>query len=58
MPSSTPVLELSVSSPTAVIINSTVAMSFTIINPSNATAHGATIEAGTLFSNFKIISSD
>jgi hypothetical protein len=56
-PTSDPVLYLSVSYPSSVSINSTFTMSFTIRNPTNATAHGATIEANVLFENFAIESS-
>jgi hypothetical protein len=56
-PTSDPVLYLSVSYPSSVSLSSTVTMSFTIRNPTNATAHGATIEADVLFANFAIVSS-
>ncbi len=56
-PSSTPVLTLTVSYPPSTTLNSTITMSFTMKNPTNATAHGATIEASVLFANFAILSS-
>jgi len=56
-PASEPVLTFSVSYPSSVTLNSNVTMSFTIRNLANATAHGATIEAQTLFENFAVVSS-
>jgi hypothetical protein len=57
LPTSAPVLNLTVSYPPSVTLNKNITMSFTIRNPKNATAHGATIEADALFANFAIVSS-
>ena len=56
-PTANPVLYLSVSYPSSASVNSTVTMSFTMRNPTNATAHGVTIEADVLFAEFAILSS-
>jgi uncharacterized membrane protein len=56
-PSPTPVLSLTVSYPSSAKMNTKVTISFTIINTKSATAHGATIQAPILLSNFAIQSS-
>jgi len=56
-PTSDPVLSLTVSYPSSVAMNTNITMSFTIRNLASTTAHGVTIEAETLFSNFAIVSS-
>ena len=50
-----PVLSLAVSYPSSVAMNTNITMSFTIRNLASTTAHGATIEAETLFSYFAIV---
>jgi hypothetical protein len=52
-----PVLSLSVSYPTAVSQNSNLIMSFTIRNTGDITAHGATIEANIILTEFTVVSS-
>jgi hypothetical protein len=56
-PTDTPVLSLSVAYPSSVSLNSNFTVSFTIRNLTNFTAHGATIEANALFTDFVVISS-
>jgi len=56
-PSSDLPLTLTVSYPPSVTSNTNVTMSFTLRNPTTATAHGATIEANALFANFVVVSS-
>ena len=56
-PGPTPVLSLTVSYPYSVRVNTRVTVSFTVINPSTSTAHGANIQAPLLLSNFMIQSS-
>ena len=56
-PTSTPVLSLTVSYPSSAKMNTRVTVSFTVINPTTATAHGATIQAPVLLANFMIQSS-
>ena len=56
-PGPTPVLSLTLSYPSSAKMNTKVTVSFTIINPTTATAHGATIQAPVLLSNFVIQSS-
>jgi hypothetical protein len=54
---SSPILSFTAAYPSSASINSNLTMSFTIRNPTNATAHEATIEADTLFANFAVVSS-
>lgn len=56
-PTTGPILTFTVAYPSSVSLNSTFTMSFTIRNPTNATAHGTTIEADTLFASFAVVSS-
>ena len=56
-PSSDLPLTLTVSYPPSVTSNTNFTMSFTLRNPTTATAHGATIEANALFANFAVVSS-
>jgi hypothetical protein len=56
-PTPNPILNFNIGYPSSASLNSTITMSFTIRNPTNATAHGATIEADTLFTDFRIVSS-
>jgi hypothetical protein len=52
-----PYLTLSVSYPQTVTFNTLFTIDFTVINPTNAIAHGATIQANILFADFMIQSS-
>jgi hypothetical protein len=52
-----PYLTLSVSYPQTVTFNTLFTIDFTVINPTNAIAHGATIQANILFADFLIQSS-
>ena len=52
-----PYLTLSVSYPQTVPLNTLCTVEFTVTNPTNATAHGATIQANILFGDFVIQSS-
>jgi hypothetical protein len=54
---SSPILSFTVAYPSSTSINSTITVSFTIRNPTEATAHEATIEADSLFANFAVVSS-
>jgi hypothetical protein len=54
---SSPILSFTAAYPSSTSINSIITMSFTIRNPTNATAHEATIEADALFANFAVVSS-
>ncbi|MHA2407297.1 MAG: hypothetical protein ACXACA_02860 [Candidatus Ranarchaeia archaeon] len=54
---SSPYLNLTVSYPRTVTVNTLFTMDLTIINPTTATAHGATIQANELFADFVIQSS-
>ncbi|MDP2968609.1 MAG: hypothetical protein Q8P64_05305 [Deltaproteobacteria bacterium] len=56
-PGPTPVLSLTVSYPSSARVNTRVTVSFTVINPTTTTAHGATIQAPVLLANFVIQSS-
>jgi len=56
-PGSTPVLSLTASYPSSARMNTKVTVSFTVINSKTATAHGATIQAPILLSNFAVQSS-
>ena len=56
-PGPTPALSLTISYPPSTRINTRVTVSFTVINPTTATAHGATIQAPVLLANFVIQSS-
>lgn len=56
-PGPTPALSLTISYPPSTRINTRVTVSFTVINPTTATAHGATIQAPVLLANFMIQSS-
>ncbi len=56
-PTSEPVLYISASYPSSVSPNSNFTISFTIRNPTNATAHGVTIGANVLFTDFYVVSS-
>jgi len=49
-----PYLSLTVSYPHTVTVNSQFTIAFTILNPTNITAHGATIQANILFADFAI----
>ena len=53
-PPSNPYLSLTMSYPSSVTFNTLCTVSFTVINPTSATAHGATIQANTLFADFAI----
>jgi hypothetical protein len=55
--SSSPYLNLTVSNQPAVTPNTIFVVSFTVINPTEATAHGATIQANLFFVAFEIQSS-
>lgn len=52
-----PYLTLAVSYPRTVTFNTLCTIDFTVINPTTATAHGATIQANILFADFVIQSS-
>jgi hypothetical protein len=54
---SSPTLSFTAVYPSSVSLNSVMTMSFTIRNPTNATAHQATIQADELFANFGVVSS-
>ena len=54
---SSPILSFTAAYPSSTSVNSIITMSFTIRNPTNATAHEATIEADALFANFAVVSS-
>jgi hypothetical protein len=54
---SSPILSFTAAYPSSTSINSIITMSFTIRNPTDATAHEATIEADALFANFAVVSS-
>jgi hypothetical protein len=56
-PSPSPTLSMSISYPPSARMNTIITVSFTIINPTVSTAHGATIQADVLFAKFKIQSS-
>ena len=53
-PPSNPYLSLTMSYPSSVTFNTLCTVSFTVINPTSATGHGATIQANTLFADFAI----
>ena len=55
-PEPTPYLNLTISNPSSVTFNSNCTVSFTLINPTNVTAHAATIQADLFFSEFAILS--
>lgn len=52
-----PTLTLSIAYPPSARMNTIITISFTIINPTVSTAHGAAIQADVLFANFEIQSS-
>ena len=53
-PPSNPYLSLTMSYPSSVTFNTLCTVNFTVINPTSAIAHGATIQANTLFADFAI----
>ncbi len=57
LPTSDALLSFTVSYPSSTTLNAPMTLSFTIRNPTNAIAHGVTIEAETLFASFEITSS-
>jgi len=56
-PAPKPTLSLSIAYPPSVKMNAIITISFTITNPTNYTAHGATIQADVLFTKFETRSS-
>jgi hypothetical protein len=56
-PPSSPTLSFTAAYPSSVRLDSIITISFTIRNPTNATAHEVTIEADVLFANFAVVSS-
>ena len=53
-PPSNPYLSLTMSYPSSVTFNTLCTVNITVINPTSAIAHGATIQANTLFADFAI----